>query len=212
MPKVTDLQEQALRRVIRDARAIDPLISLRKLRDVVEEKTGRPVAFDYVWRLNKKVDGEIKVRPNTEKIEERVAQMRENNRIVREGLLKIAYPGPNALPPKDSDKLRALELITKIDHSMAKIEMDFGIYTRKLGEIEVKHSHLHKIVDTRIDAITKAFENWGMAPPPMRKIEGQIVAEIKPNDAKPTNNKSTATPSGTNIIPVVTGPGMVPTE
>jgi len=83
--KVTDIQEDALRRTIRDARALDPLITLRTLQRVVEEKTGRSIGIHYVMKLVKKVDGEIKVRPDTEKIEARVAQMRENNRIVREG-------------------------------------------------------------------------------------------------------------------------------
>lgn len=211
MPKVTDQQEQALRRVIRDARAIDPLISVRSLRDVVEAKTQRTVSLEYVWKLNKKVDGEIQVRPNNEKIEKKVGEMRENNRIVREALLKIAFPGQNSLPPKDSDKIRALETITKIDHSMAKIEMDFGIYTRKLGEIDIKHSHTHTVVDGRIEAITKAFENWGMAPPEMRKVESSNII-VEKNEPKPTDNKPTAPPTGSKLIPVVTGAGLVSTE
>lgn len=209
MPKVSDTQEHALRRIIRDARALDPLISVRSLRDIVAQKSKRDVSLEYVWKLSKKVDGEIKIRPDQEKIDKRIAEMRENNRIVREGLLKIAYPPAGSLV-QEKDKIKALEVIARIDHSQAKIEMDFGLYTRKLGEVEVKHTHEHRIVDPRIDAMMKAFENWGMAPP-MRKLEAQRIEDIKQNE--PTHNQPTApAPATPNIIPVVTGAGLVPTE
>lgn len=211
MPKLTDVQEDALRRHIRDARALDPLISLKGLQRVLEARFNRTISINYVMKLSKKVDGEIIVRPDLEKIEWRVAQMRENNRIVREGLLKIAYPGPGALVA-DKDKIKALDTIARIDHSMAKIEMDFGIYTRKLGEIGINDKR-GGIDSERLQSIVKAFENWGVSPPQMRKIEAVSIVTVKSTQV--TNDPSiqpTTPPAGSNIIPAVTRAGLVVTE
>lgn len=207
MPKVTDDKEAHLRRLVRDAIAIDPLISLRSLRDHMEVKIGKPIHIDYLNKLVKKVRGEVRVMPERENVAEQIGRIRETNRILREGALKIAY-GPLV---KDADRLRAMELIAKLDNSTAKLELDFGIFTRKLGEIDVNHNHTHKIVDGRIEAITKAFENWGMAPPEMRRIEMQRIVKTESNESKPTTSKPTATTSSP-IIPVVIRAGLVTTE
>lgn len=209
MPKLTDVQEAAIRRHIRDARALDPLISLVGLQKVLETKFNRQISVNFIMKLSKKVDGEIMVRPDIEKIEHRVAQMRENNRIVREGLLKIAYPG-QSVRVADKDKIRALETIARIDHSMAKIEMDFGIYTRKIGEIDINHKN--GMDSEKLQSIVKAFENWGISPPQMRKIDPERIVNVK--STKVTNdtpNQPTTPPASSNIIPAV-GSGLVTTE
>lgn len=207
MPRLTNVQEDALRRNIRDARALDPLISLKGLQKVLETKFNRMITVNYIMKLSKKVDGEIKIYPNLEKIEERVSQMRENNRVVREGLLKIAYPGPNQMV-SNKDKIRALDTIVRIDHSMAKIEMDFGIYTRKIGEIDINDKR--GVIDSeRLQGIVKAFENWGISPPQMRKIEAVRIVTVKSNQV---TNESTIPPTSVNVIPSITRAGMVPTE
>ncbi len=219
MPRVSDSREAHLRRTIRDALAIDPLISMRSLHDVVEKKINAPIDRIYMTKLVKRVLREIEVRPETETIENRIAQLRESNRIVREGLLKIAYPGATSYV-KDSDKLRALELIGRMDNMQAKLEMDFGLYTRKLGEIDINHgTNIYRPDDDVYKTMVKAFENWGIAPPEMRKIEPKRIVNVEstniPNEpTKPQPSATpapTATPSATRI-PITTIAGLVDTE
>lgn len=211
MPKIPDYQEESLRRHIRDARALDPLISLKGLQRVLETKFNRVISINFIVKLAKKVDGEVMIRPDNEKIEKRLAQMRESNRIVREGLLKIAYPGPGVMVA-DKDKIKALDTIARIDHSMAKIEMDFGLYTRKLGEIDIHTKH--SLMDPeKLESIVKAFSNWGKAPPEMRKIDPVRILSLKPVQTPHEQpNKPTTTPTSSTNIATVTRAGLVDTE
>lgn len=205
MPIVSEHKEARLRRLIRDALAFDPIISLNGLRDVIQQKINAPVDLDYLRKLVKKVMGEVAVNADREKVEARIAQSRENNRILREALLKIAFPGPNTFT-KDSDKLRALELIAKIDHSMANIEKSFGLFNKNPGEIE-EDKRLKPIEPEVLDNIVKAFENWGVAPPEMRKIEPQRIVNVESKNVpnEPTNKQPNSAPAASpaKIIPAV---------
>ncbi len=212
MPKVSEYKEARLRRVIRDTLAIDPIISLRSLQDVVEKKINHSIDLEYLSKLIKKVNGEIAVRADTEKVDVKIAQLRESNRMIREALLKIAYPQPQMMV-KHSDQLRALELIAKIEHTQAKLEMDFGLFTRHLGQLDVDH-RLHPIEDnTRANIIT-AFRVWNVAPPVPRKIE-PVAMKTKEKDKEtnePTTHPADPVLPQSNAIPAVTGGGLVVSE
>src|SRR5882724_9438355 len=128
MPKITEHKEMALRRVIRDAMAIDPLITVSGLQRVVESKTGRPIDELYVKKLLRKVTGEMVIVADRERYEKRISQLRERNRILIDELLRIAYNASTS--PKD--KVNALGTIARIENAQVKLEMDLGLFTRHI--------------------------------------------------------------------------------
>lgn len=209
MPKVTEQKEAVLRRTVRDAMALDPLISLRSLASVIEKKLNRHVDLEYISKLVKKVNGEIAVHADREKVEEKIAEMRERNRILIEELMRFAYPAIGRMV-MDKDRLKAIELIAKIQQTQAKLEMDFGLYARHLGHVDVDHRLKPLDEDTRSNVV-RAFESWGLKPPEMRKIEPIVkITEVKPIVANEPPKQPTN--AGKQAIPVSIGNGLISTE
>lgn len=171
--KMTDSKEARLRRVIRDAMAVDPLISLRSLQAALELKLKREFSLEYISKLRRKVDGEMAVVADREKVEDRIKYLRETNRVLRDEMFRIAFPPSDMLdPPNASQRLRALEMISKMDRAQVVIEMDLGLFTRHLGQLDVD-VRLKPIDDDRRRMIMDAFKNWGIDAPVMRQIEQQ---------------------------------------
>jgi hypothetical protein len=173
MPKVSYHKEARLRSIIRDAMAVDPLISIPSLQAAIEAKIHRTIQHNYLSKLIKSVSGEMKVVMDREKVEDRIEYLRETNRVLRDELLRIAFPNREKMPqPTESERLRAIELISKIDREQVKIEMDLGLFTRHLGTLDIDH-RLKPLEDDTRSSIVGTFKMWGIAPPQTRKIEPQ---------------------------------------
>lgn len=210
--KITDTQEDALRRYVRDAIAIDPLISLRKLQVVIEKKCGRTLSQAYLIKLIRKSRGDARVLADKEKVEARIQQIRETYRILREGLFNIAYPPEGLAAAKD--RIRAMEAIAKLEYNQARIEMDLGLFTRHIGEVAINH-RMKPVSGDTMENIVKAFKAWGNVPEP-RKIEPKRIVEVKSVEKtnepikQPTVSVSPA--SGPVPIPTVSDNGLITTE
>lgn len=85
-------------REIRDARAIDPLISVSALDQHLEKKFKRGFSYRYI---TDKIAGQALIEAGRTQIEERLAFTRENYRMMREELLKIVYWSPETAPGWD---------------------------------------------------------------------------------------------------------------
>lgn len=212
MPFVPEQKESRMRRIVRDTLAIDPLISERALQEIVIQKINHPIDRAYLRKLIRKVNGEVAIVADREKVETRIAQLRENNRLLREALLKIAYPTPQMLV-KHSDQLRAIEIIAKIEHTQAKLEMDFGLFTRHLGQIDIDH-RMHPLDDLTRANIIGAFGSWNIIMPLMRKIEPVQVLIKEPEKIPhaPAITPTTPISATSGQIPAITGAGLVLSE
>lgn len=209
MPKVSDHKEARLRRIIRDAMAIDPLISMNGLQRAVEKKIGRPIDEVYLKKLVNKTTGEMVIVADREKVEERISYLRERNRIICDELLRMAFPDPNSPDqPGFIDRRKALESISNIEARQVKLEMDLGLFTRQLGTIEIEH-RLKPIDETTLQTIVATFRAWS-TPPQMRKIEAVRVVDAQPTII--TNEPTNEQPRPITVAGVVTGAGLVPTE
>ena len=80
--------EEALKRFIRDQRAIDPLISYGALVETVSKRFNREFDQRYIKKLTDKIERQMLIEVDRTTIEERMAFTRENYRMVREELLK----------------------------------------------------------------------------------------------------------------------------
>jgi hypothetical protein len=81
----------AIKRAIRDERAIDPLISYGELVEKVSKRFNRSFDQRYIKRLAEKVARQALVDADRTQIEQRLNFTRENYRMMREELLKIVY-------------------------------------------------------------------------------------------------------------------------
>src|ERR1700691_75020 len=88
--------EERIRHSIRDELAKKPTITMTALKEQLEHEYGRDFHFSYLRKLVGKVRNEISYEIDSAKIEPRVAEFRENYRVMREELLKIVYWTPGA--------------------------------------------------------------------------------------------------------------------
>lgn len=210
MPRVSEHKEHALRRTIRDIIALDPLIPINALQRAVEAKIKRPIDEVYLNKLVRKNRKELMVSADREKVEERVAQIRETHRIVKEELLRIAFPSSTLLvQPTISERIKALNTIQKMDKDQIKIEMDLGIFSRKLGEVDIVH-RLKPIDDNTRASMINAWKLWVESPMEMRKVK---FIEVKNATATTKQTRTqTAVIAKPKSSDIVTDAGLVPTE
>lgn len=215
MPRISESKESGLKRTIRDIIALDPLISMNGLQRAIEKKTNRPIDEVYLKKLTKKVTAEMAVVADREKVEERISYLRERNRIICDELLRIAFPSSTLVGlerPTTTERLRALESITRIEAAQVKLEMDLGLFTRHLGEIEMTHRVAKPLDEDTRSNILKAFVSWSI-PVQARKIEPKAIIEAKTIDVpiSTTIQQPTPAPAPAKTIPSVVDAGLVST-
>ena len=137
--------ESEIRREIRDARAIDPLITVSALEERLEETFKRGFSYRYVAKLADKIARQSLIKADRTKIEERLNFTRENYRIVRERLMKIVNwkPGDDGRRPWSSEVTDAAKTIVMLDLAILKAEIENGLYKKPI-EVPVP-----RIIDPR---------------------------------------------------------------
>ena len=214
MTRVTEHQQAGLRRMIRDAMAIDPLISISGLQRALYKKLGREIDEVFMKKLVRKVTAEMVVVADREKVEQRISYLRERNRVICEELFRIAFPSETEMYRGDiKDRIKALQTISTIEARQIKLEMDLGLFTRQIGTLNINHRLKPMEADTLIQ-VSEVFRLWA-EPPQMRKIEVREVKaiEVIPNSTINTNESNRpATTAITATIPVDTTARLVPVE
>src|SRR6266446_158183 len=132
--RIVPAVEAELRREIRDARALDPLISVSALEQRLEKKFNRGFSYRYIAKLADKVARQALVEADRTKIEERLAFTRENYRIVRERLMRIVCwcPEYGGKQPWHSEVTEAGKAIVGMDLAILKAEIDNGLYRKPI--------------------------------------------------------------------------------
>ncbi|MCK4553874.1 hypothetical protein KAU19_02845 [Candidatus Parcubacteria bacterium] len=148
MPKMRDDKEIEIKRAIRDARVIDPLISINKIQKYLFKKgfktaTDNPLDINYLGKLIKKIRREAIVNIDMAKIQERMVELKEKHRIVYERLARIIYYNKEMSdlgipPPTQKELLKALDLVIKWDTAVLDCEMSTGIFERHNGKTELE--------------------------------------------------------------------------
>src|ERR1700730_4102455 len=86
--------EEEIRRIVRDERAKDPLVTVSGLKAALEKHFERGFSHQYVSKISDKVAREGLVEADRTRIENRMNFTRENYRMMRERTLKIIYRKP----------------------------------------------------------------------------------------------------------------------
>jgi hypothetical protein len=185
------VQEEKIKRAIRDAVVIDPLISTAKLQDALFEKgfktyLNTPLDWMYLHRLREKIHRQTIEKVNHQKVAERVAEMKERYRLTYEQLIRIAFYSEElrkeGVPPTTTrDRIQAFKEIIKLDLAIFGAEMDSGIFDRHLGVLELEQRNKPIPVEAR-EGIRQALINWGMIPKelPAPHIENEDANQQQP--------------------------------
>jgi hypothetical protein len=184
--KILPPAQEKMMRAIRDAIALDPLISIRSLQEVLERRSIKIASREYLTKLVWKLNRELSVNVDRQKLSERIAQMKERQRIVVDRLIRIAFYTDDLKkeglpPPSYRDQISALNAIMKLDLAIINAEMDAGIFERHFGTLEIERRNKPIPKEVR-ERIRQAFINWGM-------IQKETIAE---NNADQPTNTSTA--------------------
>jgi len=171
--KKLPVQEEKIKRTIRDAIVIDPLISVAKLQDALYDKgyrtaNSKPLDWDYVAKMRHKVHRQSIENVDRQEVSTRITEMKERYRLIYEQLIRIAYYSDDLKkegipPPSVRDRVSALREIIKLDVALFGAEMDAGIFNRHLGTLEIDKRNKPLTAEAR-ELIRQAMINWGMIP------------------------------------------------
>jgi len=192
--KKSPLQEEKIKRAIRDILVVDPLISITKLQDTLFEKgyrsaNGTILDWRYIQKLKQKVHRATIEQTDRTKVSERMTEMKERYRLMLERLMRIVYYNDEMKkegfnPPSIREQINAINSIIRLDVTLFNSELDAGLFERHLGTLEVEQRN--RPLPPELKAVMlKAFVNWGIVP-----------KEILPNE--PTT--ITIEPSKTRVV------------
>jgi hypothetical protein len=171
--KKPHVQEDRIKRAIRDAIVIDPLISVSKLQNALSDKgfhsaLNTPLHWHYVAKLREKIHRQSIENVDKQKVSHRVAEMKERYRLVFERLIRIAFYSDDFKkegipPPSYRDQISALREISRLDISIFGAELDAGLFERHIGTLEVEQRNRPLPPEMKV-VMLKAFVNWGIVP------------------------------------------------
>ncbi len=195
MPRIVHEHEQEIRRAIRDAYAVDPIITQKKLLEFLEKRFNKPFGHQYISRLVKKVNGEVMPNLDREKIEPRLKEMRELFRVGRENLSQIAFDTKNSTPAERISAWRSIGLLQKIQ---LDAELDLGIYNKATPATDPDAFRYRELPAEVAEMIFGTFRRWKLPADLMRKIGPPVsipasALEVKPVPVSEQNVRSITT-------------------
>jgi hypothetical protein len=183
--------EEQIRRIVRDARAKDPLITVSGLEKTLEAHFKRGFSHQYVSKIADKVMREALVQLDRTKIQQRMNFTRENYRMMRERLLKIVYweapeSNPTAKPPYDEDVIEAAKSLVAMDLALLRAEIETGMY-RDEQEAAATLRYAPMPPERR-QIVIGALIAWGMLP--KEQVEAIVPALLTLNGATTTTTSA----------------------
>lgn len=163
--------EEEIRRIVRDERAKDPLITVSGLKAALENHFERGFSHQYVSKIADKVAREGLAEADRTQIEARMIFTRENYRMMRERMLKIIYWQPpeviddirNIRPPLNKDVIEAAKNVVMMDLALFNAEIANGMYKKPI-ELIAKEIHYEPLPDEIRAVIIASWKRGGMLP------------------------------------------------
>ena len=160
--------EEQIRRIIRDERAKDPLITVSGLEHALEKHFDRGFSHQYVSKIADKVSREGLIEMDRTRIEDRMNFTRENYRMMPEELLKIVYWNPETAPvgvpkPLARDRIEAAKNVVMIDLALLSAEIANGMYKKPIEAI-VKEYRYDPLPDEVRAVIVASWKRGGLLP------------------------------------------------
>jgi len=183
MPKLRSDVENVIRRQVRDAVAVDPLISINALTKLVSKRLNRDIDPKFIKKLVDKIDKEKVVALDRATIEKRIIQLQESFRSAGEKLLRIAHWSPATAEPGErgpsfKDQIAALRAFAYLQKVLFDAELDAGIYKRHIGNLEIERRNLPLPPEVE-NQILKSLYAWGVQMDFAEVEQGPRVIEVK---------------------------------
>jgi hypothetical protein len=192
-------QVKNIERAIKDAVALDPLVSNLKLQDYLFKQgyktyAGNPLAWPFIDRLRKKIRQELITKLDRAELIPDLAEVNENNRIIRERLLKIAFYNRELAeagmpPPSYETQMAALTYLAKIKVVEFETKLQVGVYAKSL------EGKKDKLPEAQRSKLHQVLRNWGMLPAEVREAVGiKKESKLTPDEktARKNNEKRKA--------------------
>lgn len=169
MGAVTRTYEDKIKRAIRDALAVDPLLTLSALVEHLNEKFEHSFDPRYIKRLSSKVLGHMRADLDRTGIEKRINSLKETHRIAREALLRIILWQPNPdspvaqRGPSAQAVAEAAKNIVMLDIAVLNAEVANGLY-KNLNEAAATLKY-PTLPEEQRGSIVSTFQKWNILPP-----------------------------------------------
>lgn len=156
---------------------ISPSATIREIQKSLEasEKAPLQLSEDYITNLKRKIIGERLTRHDKATIKARIAQLQDKLEKINEQLWQIA----GGASSEQKDKIAALKALAENDLKLLQAEMDAGIFTRQLGNIDLTAKRNLPIDEDHEKRILNAFGNWGFIEAEATEIKTQPHDQIK---------------------------------
>jgi hypothetical protein len=157
--------EEEIRRIVRDARAKDPLITVSGLEHALEAHFRRGFSHQYVSKIADKVAREGLIEADRTRIGARMNFTRDNYRLMREELLKVVYwrDGDAGPRPRAQDKIEAAKNVVMMDLALLSAEVANGMYKKPI-EVLAREIHNDPLPDDVRTVIIAAWSRGGLLP------------------------------------------------
>ncbi len=170
--KLSTETKELVKKVIRDAIVLDPMISLRNLQALLKKKGVNIGNLNYLGKLRKEITADAVFEVDRTKVVERFAELDERCRVMRNQLFQIVFARDNPVPgerlPTASEQIAAISTITKMDVMLLKTAIDIGLYKKKTlpgkrytaeEELAMRNKPLPPEAK---EMIKRAMQNWGL--------------------------------------------------
>jgi hypothetical protein len=167
---------ETVKRAIRDAIAVDPLVTTVALVDHLNTKFEHSFDPRYIKRLRAKVAGHIHTELDRTSIEQRISSLKETHRIAREALMRIILwrPDPQSQivqrGPSAQAVAEAAKNLVMLDIAVLNAEVANGLY-KNLDEAAAKLDY-PALPEEQRSTIASTFKKWNILPP------GSIVESV----------------------------------
>ncbi len=143
---------------IKELLVLKPKVSLLSIREALQNDHKNPLLLDkdYIAIIIRKIRGERKHRYDREEVNERLAEIQDHSQSVIEQMWGVL------LNPTADDRARvgAAKVIIDSEHKFLEAQMDMGVFERKLGTVDVEHTHT--LAPEVMLPILRALSNYGI--------------------------------------------------
>jgi len=135
--KVILEKEEFLQNTIRNAIAVNPLVSIRRMQEIVKQNTGHSISDKYTAKLMKKIRRRAVIQSDRKLMNERLSEVRERFRVITDDLFRTIYWRPEFFidygldNPSPKERLAAMKLLGQLELALFKAEVDTGVFENR---------------------------------------------------------------------------------
>lgn len=143
---------------VREVLVLKPNAGRVLIKKILQENPENPLVLGeaYVGILKKKILGERRRRYDFVKVEERLAELQDRTEGIVAQLWRIVLDGT----ADERARVAAAKTIIEADHKFFEAQMNAGVFERKLGTVEVEHSHF--LAPEHVALVKTVFKNYGI--------------------------------------------------